>query len=78
MAQNKVKALSPEQIKEQTIRAFLQKKAALAEGILFNMVQGLNYIPIDTEVEHLVESCNAIATEFMKVVYNQEIKTKEE
>lgn len=78
MAQNKVKALSPEQIKEQTIRAFLQKKAALAEGILFNMVQGLGFIPDDNDVENIVNSSNAIATEFMKVVYNQEIKTKEE
>ena len=32
--------MSEEERKEQMTRAFLQKKASLAEGVLFNMVQG--------------------------------------
>lgn len=66
--------MSEEQKKEQMIRAYMQKKAALAEGVLFNMVQG----NIVTDSVGVVKIANDIADEFMKVVYGQEIKFKEE
>lgn len=66
--------MSEEEKKEQMIRAYMQKKAALAEGVLFNMVQG----NIVTDSVGVVKIANDIADEFMKVVYGQEIKFKEE
>lgn len=67
---NAIPKLTPEQQKEQIMRAFLQKKASLAEGILFNMVQG----NVVADAQGIVKIANDIATEFMKVIYNQELK----
>ena len=69
--------MSEEERKEQMTRAFLQKKASLAEGVLFNMVQG----NVVTDSKGIVKIANDIADEFMRVIYGQEItikKTSEE
>ena len=69
--------MSEEERKEQMTRAFLQKKASLAEGVLFNMVQG----NVVADAKGIVKIANDIADEFMKVVFGQEItikKTSEE
>ena len=69
--------MSEEERKEQMTRAFLQKKASLAGGVLFNMVQG----NVVADAKGIVKIANDIADEFMRVVYGQEItikKTSEE
>ena len=71
------RTLTEEERKEQMTRAFLQKKASLAEGVLFNMVQG----NVVADAKGIVKIANDIADEFMKVVFGQEItikKTSEE
>lgn len=74
--------LTPEQREEQVKRAYLQKKAALAEGILFNMVQGNGtyFCANEDSTTHLVavRKANEMAEEFMKVVYQAEIIVKNE
>lgn len=72
-----------EQKKEAMVRAAMQKKASIAEGILFNMVQGTAIslsMDSDSRDHHreLVLIADMMATEFMKVVYGQEIVFKEE
>ena len=47
--------LTEEERKEQMTRAFLQKRASLAEGILFNLCQGVNIIARDEEIKLLVD-----------------------
>ena len=64
--------MSEEERKEQMTRAFLQKKASLAEGVLFNMVQG----NVVADAKGIVKIANDIADEFMKVVFGQEITIK--
>lgn len=64
--------MSEEERKEQMTRAFLQKKASLAEGVLFNMVQG----NVVSDAKGIVKIANNIADEFMRVVYGQEITIK--
>ena len=64
--------MSEEERKEQMTRAFLQKKASLAEGVLFNMVQG----NVLADAKGIVKIANDIADEFMRVVYGQEITIK--
>ena len=71
------RTLTEEERKEQMTRAFLQKKASLAEGVLFNMVQG----NVVADAKGIVKIANDIADEFMRVVFGQEItikKTSEE
>ena len=71
------RTLTEEERKEQMTRAFLQKKASLAEGVLFNMVQG----NVVADAKGIVKIANDIADEFMKVVFGQEVtikKTSEE
>lgn len=64
--------MSEEERKEQMTRAFLQKKASLAEGVLFNMVQG----NVVADAKGIVKIANDIADEFMRVVFGQEITIK--
>ena len=72
--------MNEEQKKEAMVRAFAQKRAALAEGILFNMVQGCG----DTfsedlgRAKYLVHVASEMANECMKVFYGQEVTFKEE
>ena len=75
--------MSEEERKEQMTRAFLQKKASLAEGILFNLVQGAitNNNVSNFQCKSLVNLASEMADEFMRVVFGQEItikKTSEE
>lgn len=67
------RTLTEEERKEQMTRAFLQKKASLAEGVIFNMVQG----NVVADAKGIVKIANDIADEFMRVVYGQEITYKE-
>lgn len=72
--------LTEEQKKEQMMRAYLQKKASLAEGVLFNMVQGMGVSlcyekdnhPESKMADNLVRLADEISTEFMKVIYKAE------
>lgn len=66
--------MSEEQKKELAIRSFIQKKGSIAEGVLFNMVRG----NVVTDAQGIVKIADDIATEFMKVIYGQEIAPKEE
>lgn len=66
------RTLTEEERKEQMTRAFLQKKASLAEGIIFNMVQG----NVVADAKGIVKIANDIADEFMRVIYGQEITIK--
>ena len=71
------RTLTEEERKEQMTRAFLQKKASIVEGVIFNMVQG----NVVADAKGIVKIANDIADEFMKVVFGQEItikKTSEE
>ena len=71
------RTLTEEEKEERIARIFLQKKASLVEGVIFNMVQG--NVVADANV--IVKIANDIADEFMRVIYGQEItikKTSEE
>lgn len=77
--------LTEEERKEQMTRALLQKKASLAEAILFNLVQGKGREMVydleskSSETKHLemVKMASDMADEFMRVVYGREISIKE-
>ena len=64
--------LTEEEKEERIARIFLQKKASLAEGVIFNMVQG----NVVADAKGIVKIANDIADEFMRVVYGQEISIK--
>ena len=65
--------LTEEEKEERIARIFLQKKASLVEGVIFNMVQG----NVVADAKGIVKIANDIADEFMRVVYGQEITYKE-
>lgn len=67
------RTLTEEEKEERIARIFLQKKASLAEGVIFNMVQG----NVVADSKGIVKIANDIADEFMRVVYGQEITYKE-
>ena len=64
--------LTEEEKEERIARIFLQKKASLAEGVIFNMVQG----NVVSDAKGIVKIANDIADEFMRVVYGQEMTIK--
>ena len=64
--------LTEEEKEERIARIFLQKKASLAEGVIFNMVQG----NVVADAKGIVKIANDIADEFMRVIYGQEITIK--
>ena len=64
--------LSEEEKEERIARIFLQKKASLVEGVIFNMVQG----NVVADAKGIVKIANDIADEFMRVVYGQKITIK--
>ena len=64
--------LTEEEKEERIARIFLQKKASLVEGVIFNMVQG----NIVADAKGIVKIANDIADEFMRVIYGQEITIK--
>ncbi len=66
------RSLTEEEKEERIARIFLQKKASLAEGVIFNMVQG----NVVADAKGIVKIANDIADEFMKVVFGQEITLK--
>lgn len=72
-----MKPLTPEEEKEQIRRAFAQKQASLAEGILFNLMQNpsLNDICRNATPAEIAEQ---VSLNFMEVVYHQRIKLTEE
>ena len=73
VARQQMKPLTEEEKKSQIMRAYMQKRASLAEGVLFNMVQG----NVVADAKGIVKIANDIADEFMRVVYGQEITYKE-
>ena len=64
--------LTEEEKEERIARIFLQKKASLAEGVIFNMVHG----NVVADAKGIVKIANDIADEFMRVIYGQEITIK--
>ena len=64
--------LTEEEKEERIARIFLQKKASLVEGVIFNMVQG----NVVADAKGIVKIANDIADEFMRVIYGQEIDIK--
>ena len=66
------KPLTEEEKEERIARIFLQKKASIVEGVLFNMVQG----NVVADAKGIVKIANDIADEFMRVIYGQEITIK--
>ena len=64
--------LTEEEKEERIARIFLQKKASLVEGVIFNMVQG----NVVADAKGIVKIANDIADEFMRVIYGQEITIK--
>lgn len=74
VARQQMKPLTEEEKKELYIRSYVQKKTAIAEGVLYNMVQG-NMV---SDAKGLVKIVDEIATEFMKVVCHQTIMIKDE
>ena len=61
--------LTEEEKKSQIMRAFMQKRASLAEGILFNLCQGMNIIPRDEEINLLVDRSVEMADRLMEKLY---------
>ena len=59
--------MSDEERKEQMTRAFLQKRASLAEGILFNICQGL--VPSEKDLESIVDMSIKMADHLMEKLY---------
>ena len=69
--------MSEEERKEQMTRAFLQKRASLAERILFSLCQGVRTIPDNELVDRSID----MADRLMEKLYGakpQEEKPKEE
>lgn len=85
-AGQQMKPLTPEEQKEQLMRAFMQKKASLAEGILYNIIQScgrdlcydLENNQTKDNPQKIVKMADDMATEFMRVVYHQDITIKED
>ena len=74
VARQQMKPLTEEEQRELYIRSYVQKKTAVAEGVLYNMVRG-NMV---SDAKGLVKIVDEISTEFMKVICHQEIMIKDE
>ena len=63
--------MSEEERKEQKTRAFLQKRASLAEGILFNLCQAkdITYNTTNKECELMVDVAIEMADHLMEKLY---------
>ena len=63
--------VTEEERKEQMTRAFLQKRASLAEGILFNLCQAMNitYETTDQECVSMVDVAIEMADRLMEKLY---------
>lgn len=72
-----MKPLTPEEEKEQIRRAFAQKQASLAEGILFNLMQNPSLANI-CKKKTPAQVAEEVSLNFMEVVYHQRIKLAEE
>lgn len=78
-ARQQMRPLTEEEKKEQFMRAYIQKKASLAEGILFNLCQNPSLLQIcEANKKSAVEIANSAAEECMKVIYKQDITIKED
>lgn len=79
------KPLTEEEKKQEMMMAALQKKASLAEGVLFNLVQAcgrdlcydLDNNQTKDNPKKIVKMASDMADEFMRIVYGQEITYKE-
>ena len=65
--------MSEEERKEQMTRAFLQKRASLAEGILFTICQGLD--PSEKDLEPIEATSIRMADQMLEKLYGA--KTQE-
>lgn len=69
-------ALTPEQKEEMIKRQFMQKRASLAEGILYNLCQGFASSGC-FDRDEVVDASIAMADRMMAKLYGQEIVVKE-
>lgn len=70
--------LTEEEKKDQMMRAFIQKKASLAEGILFNLCQNPSLAEIcEHEHKNAVEIADSMSDKFLKIIYKMEVSEKE-
>ena len=59
--------LTEEETKSQLMRAFMQKRASLAEGILFNLCQAMDYTNKDGKL--MVDMAIEMADHLMEKLY---------
>lgn len=64
---------TPEQLEEQAKRAFIQKRNSIAEGILYNAIQGRGFDDLKGIAEAAVDAADA----FMAKCYSVSIKGQE-
>lgn len=69
--------LTEEEKKEQMMRAFMQKKASIAEGVLFNLMQNPSLETICPQ-KSPATFANEVAEDFMEIVYGHKMVAKEE
>lgn len=70
--------MTEEERKEQMTRAFLQKRASLAEGILFNLCQGKNITETTTNIEciQMVDVAIYMADKMLEKLYGGNVEGK--
>lgn len=70
--------MTEEERKEQMTRAFLQKRASLAEGILFNLCQGKNITATTTNIEciQMVDVAISMADKMLEKLYGGNVERK--
>ena len=70
--------MTEEERKEQMTRAFLQKRASLAEGILFNLCQGKNITATTTNIEciQMVDAAISMADKMLEKLYGGNVEEK--
>ena len=70
--------MTEEERKEQMTRAFLQKRASLAEGILFNLCQGKNITETTTSIEciQMVDVAISMADKMLEKLYGGNVEGK--
>ena len=70
--------MTEEERKEQMTRAFLQKRASLAEGILFNLCQGKNITETTTNIEciQMVDAAISMADKMIEKLYGGNVEGK--
>lgn len=64
-----LKAMTEEEKKNQMMRFIAQKRESFAQGVLFNLCQGLNFVPNEDAVKDLVDRSIEMADYLMERLY---------